>query len=190
MILETIVTSQSALGEPHIAPMGVHVVGHDMLIMPFRPSISLDNILATGCAVLNYTDDVRVFAGCLTGRRDWPLLEADVVPIQRLAHSLAHAELRLQRVEDDAVRPKLHCRVVHEANHAPFRGFNRAQYAVLEAAILASRLHLLPSAKIDAELNYLRIGLEKCAGDKEREAWGWLMEKIAAFRLTQREAQP
>jgi len=73
--------------------------------------------------------------------------------------------------------------VVHAANHAPFKGFNRAQFAVLEAAILASRLHLLPWSKVEAELDYLRIGLEKCAGEREREAWGWLMEKIAAFRL-------
>jgi len=183
MILETIVTSQSAEGKTHIAPMGVHVAGAEMLVMPFRPSTTLDNILTTGCAVLNHTDDVRVFAGCLTGRRDWPLAQAEKLPIKRLAGSLAHQELELTRVEDDELRPKLHCRVVHAANHAPFKGFNRAQFAVLEAAILASRLHLLPWSKVEAELDYLRIGLEKCAGEREREAWGWLMEKIAAFRL-------
>lgn len=187
MILETIVTSQSPEGKTHIAPMGIHVVGEEMLVMPFRPSTTLDNILASGCAVLNHTDDVRVFAGCLTGRRDWPLAEAEKLPIKRLAESLSHRELELARVEDDDLRPKLYCRVVHEANHAPFQGFNRAQFAVLEAAILASRLHLLPWAKVEAELDYLRIGLEKCAGEREREAWGWLMEKIAAFRLSQQE---
>lgn len=187
MILETIVTTQSPEGWPHIAPMGVHLVGKEMLVMPFRPSTTLDNLLATGQAVLNHTDDVRVFAGCLTGRRDWPLLDADTLAGKRLAHCLAHQELQLVRVEDDAVRPRLHCRVIHEANHAPFRGFNRAQYSVLEAAILASRLHLLPWAKVEAELNYLRIGLEKCAGERELEAWGWLMEKIAAFRVAHKE---
>ncbi len=111
------------------------------------------------------------------------MAQAEKLPIKRLAGSLAHQELELTRVEDDELRPKLHCRVVHAANHAPFKGFNRAQFAVLEAAILASRLHLLPWSKVEAELDYLRIGLEKCAGEREREAWGWLMEKIAAFRL-------
>jgi hypothetical protein len=57
-------------------------------------------------------------------------------------------------------------------------GFNRAQYAVLEAAILISRLDRLPLEKIDSEIAYLRIGLEKTAGDKELEAWGWLMTVI------------
>lgn len=187
MILETIVTSQSAEGKDHIAPMGVHLAGEEMLIMPFRPSTTLENILATRHAVLNHTDDVRVFAGCLTGRRDWPLTAAERVPVKRLADTLSHVELQLTRVEPDELRPRLFCRVVHEANHAPFRGFNRAQFAVLEAAILASRLQRLPWSKVEAELAYLRIGLEKCAGERELEAWGWLLEKIEDYRRRQGE---
>lgn len=183
MIQETIVTTLSAQGRPHIAPMGVHLVGEGRLIMPYRPSTTLDNILATGCAVLNHTDDVRVFAGCLTGRRDWPLTPSEHIHCLRLEETLTHVELILTRIEDDALRPRLYCRVVHEVQHAPFQGFNRAQYAVLEAAILTSRLHLLPWNKIQSELDYLRIGLEKCAGEREREAWSWLMEKIARHRL-------
>jgi hypothetical protein len=182
MIRETILTSTSSEGAVHIAPMGVHVLdGGEMLVMPFRPSTTLDNILATGCAVMNYSDDVRIFAGCLTGRRDWPLVDADRVRGKRLTGALAHAELELTRCEDDQTRPRLYCRVVREANHAPFRGFNRAQFSVLEAAILVSRLHMLPRSKIEAELDYLRIGLDKTAGPVEREAWGWLMEKVDAF---------
>ncbi len=183
MILETIVTTLSVEGKAHIAPMGVHEKPGELLIMPFRPSTTLDNILATGCAVVNHTDDVRVFAGCLTGRRDWPLVAADHVPGQRLLDTLSHVELELVRHEDSELRPKLYCHIVHEANHNAFRGFNRAQFSVLEAAILASRLHMLPWSKISSELDYLRIGLEKCGGDQEREAWGWLMERIETFRV-------
>ena len=187
MIRETILTSRSAEGNIHIAPMGVHVLPGEMLIMPFRPSTTLDNILATGHAVMNHTDDVRVFAGCLTGRRDWPLVDACRVQGKRLAATLAHAELELLRAEDDELRPRLYCRVVHEANHAPFQGFNRAQFAVLEAAILVSRLHLLPWSKVEAELEYLRIGLDKTAGEREQEAWGWLMERVEDFRQKSQE---
>lgn len=190
MILETIVTSQSAEGKDHIAPMGIHVVDGLMLVMPFRPSATLDNILARGQAVLNHTDDVRVYAGCLTGRRDWPLTESHQVGVKRLADALSHVELELLRLEDDALRPKLFCRVVHEANHAPFKGFNRAQFAVLEAAILTSRLRMLSREKIDIELGYLRIGLEKCAGERELQAWRWLMEHIEDFRRSQTMGEP
>ena len=178
MIQETIVTTQNATGLVHIAPMGIHVDGDDVIILPFRPSTTLANLLESRAAVLNYCDDVRVFAGCLTGRRDWPLNPAEKIAGHSLQCALAHTEVELLRIEDDPVRPRLFCRAVHTVNHAPFAGFNRAQYSVLEAAILISRLQWLPMEKIAAEIDYLRIGLEKTAGDREREAWGWLMAVI------------
>ena len=181
MIQETIVTTQNATGLTHIAPMCIHVDGDDFIILPFRPSTTLDNLLASKTAVLNYCDDVRVFAGCLTGRRDWPLTPAEKINGHSLQCALAHTEVELVRIEDDPTRPKLFCKALHTVNHAPFMGFNRAQYSVLEAAILISRLQRLPIEKIDAEIDYLRIGLEKTAGDKEWEAWGWLMDVIERY---------
>jgi uncharacterized protein len=40
-----------------------------------------------------------------------------------------------------------------------------------------TRLHILPREKIDREIAYLSIAVEKTAGPSEREAWSWLMEK-------------
>ncbi len=182
MIQETIVTTQNSAGITHIAPMGIHIKGDDIIVLPFRPSTTLNNLLETRVAVLNYCDDVRVFAGCLTGRKVWPLMPAVLIKGQVLECALAHVELELLRVEEDPTRPKLFCKVVHTVNHAPFRGFNRAQYSVLEAAILISRLEWLPIEKIVAEINYLRIGLEKTAGERELEAWDWLMTVIDEFK--------
>ena len=181
MIQETIVTTQNSSGVAHIAPMGIHLPSEsqdEFIILPFRPSTTLNNLLESKTAVINYCDDVRVFAGCLTGRRDWPLKPAEKINGQLLQCALAHTEVELVRVEDDETRPKLFCKAVHTANHAPFKGFNRAQYSVLEAAILVSRLNMLPPEKIQAEIDYLRIGLEKTAGHRELEAWGWLMMVI------------
>ena len=190
MIRETIVTSVDAAGVAHIAPIGVHVRGEWIIVAPFRPSTTLNNILAQRCAVVNYCDDVRVFAGCVTGRSVWPTLPASVVRGVRLDGALAHAELQLERVEDDENRPRLYCRPVHEENHAPFRGFNRAQAAVVEAAILVSRLERLPQEKIDTEVEYLRIAVDKTAGPVEREGWSWLLERILDYRARSRGEQP
>ncbi|MES9846932.1 MAG: DUF447 domain-containing protein, partial [Candidatus Thiodiazotropha sp.] len=63
MINEVIVTSRSQEGENQIAPMGVVWREGEVVIAPFRPSRTLDNILTGECAVINYCDDVRVFAG-------------------------------------------------------------------------------------------------------------------------------
>jgi hypothetical protein len=97
--------------------------------------------------------------------------------------SLAHAEVEVAEVVEDRQRPRFRCREIHEVTHAPFHGLNRAQAAVLEAAILVSRLGLLPREKIEAELRYLAVGLGKTAGPAEQEAWGWLMERVAAVGI-------
>ena|SRR5689334_17914943 len=182
MIRETIVTTVNGDGEVHIAPMGVREEAAHVILAPFRPSTTLENVLTTGCATVNFTDDVRVFAGCLTGRRNWPTLPCERIGCVRLQGALSHRELALARVEEDAQRPRLHMVLVHEQMHGPFLGFNRAQGAVLECAILVSRLHMLPAEKVDTELRYLEIAIQKTAGPSEREAWSWLMERIAAFR--------
>jgi hypothetical protein len=131
---------------------------------------------------------VRIFAGCLTGRSDWPTVASDHVPVPRLADALAHAELRVNQVTEDEARPRFHCRVLHRASHAPFAGFNRAQAAVVEAAILVSRLHLLPREKVDSEIAYLAIAVGKTAGPAEQEAWTWLMEKIRTYYGAEKES--
>ncbi|HEY6356031.1 MAG TPA: DUF447 domain-containing protein, partial [Burkholderiaceae bacterium] len=133
-------------------------------------------------AVLNLVTDSRIFAGCVTGRRTWPTVPADKIAGVRLAHALGHVELRLQQHLDDPQRPVLRMARVHEVSHAPFMGLNRAQHAVVEGAVLVSRLHMLPVAKIDTEMAYLQIAIDKTAGPEEREAWGWLREAIAAHR--------
>jgi hypothetical protein len=81
-------------------------------------------------------------------------------------------------VQEDPQRPRFRCRIIHQETHAPFQGLNRAKAAVLEAAILVSRLHLLPRDKIETEIAYLRVAIDKTASDREREAWDWLMQAI------------
>jgi hypothetical protein len=178
MIYESIVTTSSASGETHVAPMGIRREGDFIILKPFKPSRTLDNVLATRCAVVNFTTDTRVFAGCVTGRRDWPCVPADSVACVRLQQTLAHVELALVEHVDDATRPVLRMQIVREQVHTGFAGFNRAQAAVIEGAVLVSRLHLLPREKIATEMAYLQIAIDKTAGSREREAWDWLREAV------------
>lgn len=182
-IFETVVTTVDGAGAVHVAPMGVRYrAGGIVVLMPFVPSTTLDNIMASGHAVLNIVTDTRVFAGCVTGRRDWPTRPADKIAGARLACALSHIELQLASRSDDPQRPLLQLSRVHEAAHAPFAGFNRAQAAVIEGAVLVSRLRMLPADKVDREMAYLQIAIDKTAGAEEREAWSWLREAVAADR--------
>jgi hypothetical protein len=182
VIYETVVTSVSPDGMPHLAPMGVRYQQGDVILMPFKPSTTHDNIVASGFAVLNIVVDTRVFAGCVTGRRAWPMRPAERIPGLWLQAALSHVELRLADRSDDVQRPRLRMARVHEVQHAPFVGFNRAQAAVLEGAVLVSRLHMLAPAKIDSEMAYLQIAIDKTAGAEEHEAWGWLNDAVARHR--------
>jgi hypothetical protein len=178
LIRETIVVTVDAAGRPHIAPLGLIAEGDYWIIAPFHPSTTLKNLRVRPFAVANLTDDARVFAGCLTGRRDWPLVAAGVG--FRLAETLAHWELEVVRVQEDALRPRFVCRIMRAQAHAPFVGFNRAFAAVVEGAVLASRLDLLPRVEIEAEFSRLKTIVAKTAGPREAEAFGWLEAKVAA----------
>jgi len=181
-IVETIVTTTNEAGDAHIAPLGLIAEGERWVIAPFRPPRTLDNLRAVPFAVASHTDDVRVFAGCLTGRKSWPTRAADKVRGVVLEGAISHWELAVDSVTENGVRPRFVCRVVHTGNHRPWEGFNRAQAAVLECAVLVSRLKMLPPDKIEAELRYLEIAISKTASEREAEAWGWLMERIDAWR--------
>lgn len=186
MIHETIITTSNSDGSPQIAPFGIRERDGCVVIAPFRPSATLDNLLRSGRAVVNATDDVRVFAGSLTNRREWPVRRATRIDGWVLQTALAHRELELQQVREDDIRPELTFHVVYEATHAPFRGFNRAQAAVLEAAVLVSRLNRLPLDQIESEIRYLKGAIEKTAGELELQAWGWLMERIENHKAEMR----
>jgi hypothetical protein len=113
---------------------------------------------------MNLTDDVRVFAGCLTGRRDWPLTSTIDVAAPRLASSLSHLVLVVVEVREHEPRP--------------FQGLNRAQAAVIDGAVRVS-LHLLPRAEIETELARLDIIISKTASAAEAETWCWLKDRAA-----------
>ena len=184
LIVETIITTTSADGTPHMAPLGLIAEGDNWIIAPFRPSRTLDNLRAHPFAAASHTDDVRIFAGAVTGRKAWPLAPATKIKGTRLADCLAHWELEVESIREDDVRPRFSCKIVHQANHKPWHGFNRAQAAVLELSVLTTRLNMLPPDKIENELKYLEIAISKTAGPREQEAWGWLMDKIGAWKTS------
>lgn len=180
LIHECVLTTLSPEGRPHVAPLGLIEDGAHWIAAPFRPSKTLFNLEHSPKLTASFTDDARVFAGLVIGDRSFPLTDVEGWPAPRLSCALAHAELEVVRVAEDALRPRFFCRVRHTESHRPFLGMNRARAAVLEAAILATRLGMLPREKIDSEIAYLKIAIDKTAGPAEREAWDIVMEKIAA----------
>jgi hypothetical protein len=79
-------------------------------------------------------------------------------------------ELEVLSIDATPPRSRIEARVVHRGLRREFIGFNRAKHAVLEAAILATRTHLLPADEIRDEFARLQILVDKTAGPREREA--------------------
>ena len=67
---------------------------------------------------------------------------------------------------------------MHRGVRREFIGFNRARHAVLEAAIYATRVHLLPGDQIAGEMQRLQVIVDKTAGPAELEAMALLTDYI------------
>lgn len=177
MIYEVIISTMNEDGSSHVAPMGVSQKADFVVLKPFKPSKTLDNILTQKTAVMNIVTDVRVFAGVVTGRSNFNLV---ALPFDKgffLKDALSYLTLSLAEIHDDEIRSTLYMNKVDVIHLSSFKGFNRAQAAIIEASVLMSRLDLLSQDKIKQEIKYLEIAISKTAGKKEIQAWEWLMEK-------------
>ena len=186
MIHEVIVTTINKDKKVHIAPMGVKILQSDskklVQISPFKPSQTLNNILETKIATVNFIDNVKVFSGIVTGeKKDWDLEVFDDKCAPHLQNTNTHMNVKAIEDHDDPVRPRIICEVINEQIHRPFLGFNRAQFSVIELAVLSTRLGRIDDNKIKNEMKYLKIGIDKTAGDNEKEAWEWIEKKINIY---------
>jgi hypothetical protein len=78
--------------------------------------------------------------------------------------------------------------VVHSGRFRDFFGFNRAKHAVVEAAILASRIHILPASEISAEFRRLGVLVDKTGGPQEHEAFKFLLQYVECAGIKERPA--
>lgn len=178
MIIESIVTTSDAAGRVNYAPMGVEW-GEDIIVVkPFLETATFRNIRETGVAVVNLTDDVLLFAQGATSTAVFPSFPAVVVTGVVIEAACSWRELKVTSVDDTPPRSRIVTQVMHRGQRREFLGFNRARHAVLEAAIAATRTHLLTPAQIEEEFARLRVIVEKTAGPREREAMELLVDFV------------
>jgi hypothetical protein len=182
VIVETIVTTVADDGTVNTAPMGVEwdpAADHDRIVLkPFLDTATYRNVLATRAAVVNVTDDVRVFAQAAISNPQPPTIPAAVVRGVVLAGCCAWRELEVRSIDSTPPRSRIETAVVGRGTNRDFIGFNRAAAAVLETAIYATRLHILPLDFIESELTRLQVIVDKTAGAREFEAMALLTDYI------------
>jgi hypothetical protein len=178
LIIEAIVTTMDAAGRINFAPMGVEWSEETIVLKPFLETTTFRNVQASRTAVVNLTDDVLLFARSAIASPQFPWTPAAVVKGAVLEAACAWREVETVALDDAPPRSRIETRVVHRGTRRDFIGFNRARHAVLEAAILATRTHLLPAAQIRDELARLAVPVEKTAGPRERAAWELLVAYV------------
>lgn len=184
MIIEGLMTTEAADGRPHLAPFGP-VVDESLeqwLLRPFQSSTTYANLRRTGMGTFHVVDDVL------------PLVQSVLsLPVDLrlsrnqhggwLIESACHWYcLSMQQWDVSQPRAEVHARVVAKGMIRPFWGWNRAKHAVLEATILATRLHLKGPEMIADQLKMLALMVEKTAGPKERQAWHLVHDYIQNWK--------
>lgn len=178
MIIETIVTTLAADGGVNCAPMGVEWNDESIVLKPFLETATYRNLVATGAAVVNLTDDVRVFALAAIANPVYPTMAATTVRGVVLTDCCSWREVTVLAVDSTPPRSRIDTTVVHRGVRREFIGFNRARHAVLEMAIHVTRLHMLPRPFVEAELARLQVIVDKTAGPQELEAMALLAGHI------------
>lgn len=178
MILETIVTTMDPGGRINFAPMGVEWGEEAVILKPFLETTTFRNISATRTAVVNLTDDAMLFAQGAISSPQFPSVPASVVRGVVLDAACSWREIEVVAIDATPPRSRIDTRVVHRGVRREFIGFNRARNAILEAAILATRTHLLPAEQIREEYARLQVVVDKTAGPREQEAMELLTQYV------------
>jgi uncharacterized protein len=191
MILEGLVTTLSPNGSVNLAPMGPDITPGDepsllsrFVLRPFRSAQTYANLRAHPEGVLHFTDDVLLLTRAALGLVEQlpDLRPAVAVRGAVLDDACRWYEFRVSHWDDQGDRVTLWADVVATGRGREAWGFNRARYAVVEAAILATRTAFLPLDEIEADYRKLAVIVEKTGGPREHEAFALLEAHVAAAR--------
>jgi hypothetical protein len=177
VILETLVTTLDPEGKAHCAPMGIGLDAAAVVLRPFSTAGTARNLVRLGEGVVNFTDDVLLLAQAALGPVSPPFHPSARVRPPRLQAACSWKEFVVTECDRKSERFTIRAAVVAEGRSRDFLGFNRAHHAVIEATILATRLHLLDPCTVEAEITRLRPLVEKTGGERERLAFAF----VAAF---------
>ncbi len=183
LIIEGLMSTVGPGNVVHVTAMGAHVDRADDRVMelrPFFPSTTWDNLYGTRRGVFHMTDDMLQFARIVMRseqpRVNWVTVEGKLFPL--VEGACRWWALEATSFSDEGARGRIAARVVSYREERPFIGLHRARHAVLEAAILATRTHILSAGEIRRQLANVAPWVDKTGGRSERIAFAELSEYI------------
>lgn len=181
-IVEGVMTTLNDDDSVNVSPMGP-IVGEDfsqLVLRPFRSSTTYRNLKRRRQGVFHVTDDVELIARAAVNRLA-PLPrtnQAKVVAGQVLVDTCRCYEVEVETIDDSSERCTIVAHTVLAQRNRDFLGFNRAQSAVVEAAILATRTAVLPAEEILDAIERLIPQVSKTGAAAEQAAFSFLADFI------------
>ncbi len=181
MIIESIVSTLDEHGLPNFAPMGVRFTDGHVDIRPFSSSRTYRNLIETGRGIVNIVDDVLLIVEtALYSVRPPHFKTKTGLPV--LDGACSYYEFEVMEHKESGEPAHVVCRVLEKGHNKSFQGFCRASYVVIEAAILATRLHLVDKKAVRDKLDHWAGLVKKTGGEREIRAFNILVDYVEAFR--------
>lgn len=182
LILEGIVTTLGVDGGVNVSPMGpiVDATLDRLWLRPFGTSTTYRNLKRTGRGVFHVTDDVELLAQTAVGQPS-PMPRFVTTPAGDeliLADACRWYAFEVESLDDAGERTNIVAGVTDRGFLREFLGFNRAKHAVLEAAILATRIHLFGATAILEEFARLQVAVDKTGAATEHRAMAFLRDHV------------
>lgn len=181
MIIETIVSTVDENNHPNFAPMGVRFEGENLDIRPFSSSRTYGNLLGTGKGAVNIVDDVLLIVETALYSATPPYFKTKTgLPV--LEDACSYFEFEVVECNSSGEPAHVVCKLLEKGYNKTFQGFCRASYVVIEAAILATRLHFLDKKAVQDKLDDWAGLVKKTGGEREVKAFNVLVDYVKAFR--------
>jgi hypothetical protein len=178
MIVETILSTLDETGRPNFAPMGILWGEKFATVRPFRNSRTCRNLMSTGYGVVNVSDNILAYVQCALYDAVLPHFPSKVVPGVVFDGCCSWREIEVISRDGSEERAELRCRVLYDGRQRDFLGFCRASNAVIEATILATRLHLYDRKILTEGLIHYRTIVEKTGDTAEKQAFQMVEDYI------------
>ncbi|MBN1455549.1 MAG: DUF447 family protein [Methanomicrobia archaeon] len=189
-ISEVIVTTKSGAGAPNAAPIGLisqRTEAGDLILSVklYRGSQTLANVLETGTLAANVTDDMMVFVtAAFEDLRAADFTDFKAVPVLKGANAWIVFAVTSKDERVEYVRLLLQPERI-KINRKAVTAINRGRNAVLEAAIIATRIHRTEDEQTKAEMRkqveqYKKLVM-KCGGPREHAAMSMLEARCSGL---------
>jgi len=195
-VVTTLPTPDARSEQANIAPMGpiVNPSITQLILRPFQTSTTYRNLKATGQGVFHVTDDALLIARAAIGHIQ-PVHEVAIQPAPHvhgivLSGACRYYEFRVVELDDREPRTRIVAKVIHTGRLREFFGFNRAKHAVIEAAILATRVHLTGLQPVRDELCKLQTLVDKTGGEAEQLAMNELRTYVNTYQPKPQHPNP